>query len=278
MSEAAPFTVRKVLYWSVSRARNVSVLGAGATAMSVLLAAGLPTVSMVVLVLSALCYSALIGTDLMLPEHTAKQLKAHLAQQGDVRALLASPLELAVPVEVVEPKEIRQLYAEIFFRHDQIRQALELCSHLLRRTLADSYRRCGDLVQQAGAIAQRGKMLHHYLCRESCDVLKESKRRLMERAARTEDPSAARTYAQAAEGKQQQLDTYLQIESMYERVQAQLSFIAAMLDRIHATIIKLHAIDLEEDAALAVTMSEQLASINTDIHLLEASVEELTAA
>lgn len=277
MSEAAPFNVRKVLFWSVSRARNVSVLGAGATAMSVLLAAGFPTVSIVVLVLSALCYSALIGTDLMLPEHTAKQLKAHLAEQGDVRALLASPLELIVPVESVEPRELRHLYAEIIFRHDQIRQSLDQCSPMLRETLADSYCRCGDLVQQAGVIAQRGRMLHHYLSRESRESLKEARRRLVEKAARAEDPEAARAYTQAADGKRQQLDTYLQIDAMYDRVQAQLSVISAVLDRIHASVIKLHANDLEEDATAALSMSEQLSTISNDLQALEVSVEEMAA-
>jgi hypothetical protein len=72
----------------------------------------------------------------------------------------------------------------------------------------------------------------------------------------------------------EKLATHHQIEGLYDRVRAQLAAIESSTDGMYAKIVKLQATDVEEAVVVNQSISAQLDTLSSDLHILESAVEE----
>lgn len=261
--------VRKVLVASAASPVNLGVLGAGILATAGLVVAGMPMIGVSILGLGTLAYGALVGLDLFSPRFIRKVYG--LPEPG---AKAPAALAFQVTPGDIEPTALRTLYQTILASHAQVQQAARSTSDLLQRSLTETMDRCTQLVHEAGRVARRGNALHGYLSRERTHAIEAEAARLEEQARSTRDQAASRTFRQAAAAKRQQLETYRQIEGLYDRIQAQLSIIQTSLEGVQAKIIKLDASDPEEAATIGASLSDHLGALETDIQVLESTVDE----
>jgi hypothetical protein len=265
--------MRKVVVASASSTGNLAVFGTGTLGAAGLILSGHAMLGVLVLALGVLAYGALIGLDLFNPKFVRKvydladpDAEPHVAL-GDERMPEISPQQ-------IEPDELRAIYQAILSSYVQVREAIRAGGGMVQKSLIETYERCGVLVQEAGQVAHRGNALHRYLARERPREIEASAERLEGQARATRDQAAAESFRQAALGKRLQLETYRQIEDLYDRIKGQLSVIESSFDGVHAKVVKLNATDPEKAATLGASLSDHLGAVRADIQVLETTVEE----
>jgi hypothetical protein len=263
--------IRKVAIASAASPVNLGVLGAGILGTLGLVAAGHATLGVLVLGLGAAAYGALIGLDLFSDKFISKvyDLPDPDAEAGADSA----PVPQVSPNEI-HPEEIRGLYKAVLDNHAEVRETVQVGGEMLRESLRETLDRCGELVREAGRVAQRGNALHAYLRREDPRTIAAEADRLERQARDTRDDKAALSFQKAAAAKRQQHATYEQIEGLYDRIKAQLAVIETSLDGVQAKVIKLNATDIEEAATVGASISQHLDALSTDMQVLESTVSE----
>jgi hypothetical protein len=267
---------RKVAIASASSPVNLGVLGGGTLGTVALVLAGHPMLGIMVLALGVLAYGALVGLDMFNPKFIRQ-----VYEQSDPSAALRaggaaamSELSLEIGPDEIEPDELRATYQAILGSYAQVYDAVGAGGGILQRSLTEANERCAYLVREAGQMARRGNALHRYLARERLRSIEADAERLEGQARSTRDQAAAQSFRQAAQAKRQQLETYLQIEGLYDRIKAQLSVIQTSLDGMHARVVKLNATDPEKLATLGASLSDHLGALQSDMQVLETTVDE----
>ena len=187
------------------------------------------------------------------------------------------PLEPDVDPDQIGPADLRANYLNILRVHEEIRTTLD-SNGGGHRALLDVYRRCGDAVQVAGRVALLGNPLQRYLDDHDPARLDAETRRLEMRASITGDREASLAYRQAAAARKRELETYGQLQRLYERMKARLELVAATLASVAATTIKLCTVDLEHLAMTKETLVDQIDSLGEDLRFLESAMEDSLAA
>ncbi|HWN70734.1 MAG TPA: hypothetical protein VNM90_24000 [Haliangium sp.] len=262
---------RKVAIASASSPVNLGVLGGGTLGTVALVLSGHPMLGIMVLALGVLAYGALVGLDMFNPKFIRQ-----VYEQGDLDAALRAGDAFTPEIlpDEIEPDELRATYQAILGSYTQVHDAVGAGGGILQRSLIEANERCAFLVREAGQMARRGNALHRYLARERPRAIEADAERLEGQARSTRDQAAAQSFRQAAQAKRQQLETYLQIEGLYDRIKAQLSVIQTSLDGVHARVVKLNATDPEKAATLGASLSEHLGALQTDMQVLETTVDE----
>ena len=265
--------MRKVVVASASSAGNLGVFGAGTLGAVGLILSGHSMLGVLVLALGVLAYGALIGLDLVNPNFLRKVYG--LADPGaESHPELDDALLPEISPQQIEPDELRAVYQAILSGYVQVREAIRAGGGIVQKNLIETYERCSVLAHEAGQVAHRGNALHRYLARERPHAIEASAERLEAQARSTRDPAAAESFRQAALGKRQQLETYRQIEDLYDRIKGQLSVIESSFDGVHAKVVKLNATDPEKAATLGASLSDHLGALRDDIQILETTVNE----
>lgn len=261
---------RKVAIASASSPVNLGVLGAGTLGAVGLVLTAHPMLGVLVLALGVLAYGALIGLDMFNPAFIRRVYEQGGAgSQADTAGLVAEIL----PAEI-EPEELRATYQAILASYGQVHDAVGAGGGILQRNLTEAQERCAYLVREAGQMARRGNALHRYLARDRPRSIEAEAARLEGQAQSTRDQAAAQSFRQAAQAKRLQVETYLQIEGLYDRIKAQLSVIQTALDGMHARVVKINATDPEKAATLGASLSDHLGALQTDMQVLETAVDE----
>jgi hypothetical protein len=263
---------RKVAVASASSPVNLGVLGGGTLGTVALVLAGHPMLGIMVLALGVLAYGALVGLDMFNPKFI-RQAYEQSDPDAALRAASAAVMPEIMPGDI-EPDELRATYQAILSSHVQVHDAVGAGGGILQRSLTEAQERCVYLVREAGQMARRGNALHRYLTRERPRSIEAEAERLAAQARSTRDQAAAQSFHQAAQAKRQQLETYLQIEGLYDRIKAQLSVIQTSLDGVHARVVKLNATDPEKAATVGASLSDHLGALQTDMQVLETTVDE----
>ncbi|HVK73658.1 MAG TPA: hypothetical protein VM734_10065 [Kofleriaceae bacterium] len=186
------------------------------------------------------------------------------------------PLEPDVDPDQIGPADLRATYLNILRVHEEIRTTLD-SNGRVHAGLCDVYTRCGDAVQVAGRMALLGNPLQRYLDDHDPARLDAETRRLEMRASVTSDREASLAYRQASAARKRELDTYGQLQRLYERMKARLELVAATLASVAATTIKLCTVDLETLAMTRESLVEQIDSLGEDLRYLEAAMEDSMA-
>jgi hypothetical protein len=263
---------RKVAIASASNPVNLGVLGGGTLGTVVLVLAGHPMLGIMVLALGVLAYGALVGLDMFNPKFI-RQVYEQSDPEAARRAGGAAAMPEIAPGEI-EPDELRATYQAILGSYVQVHEAVGAGGGIVQRSLTEAHERCVYLVREAGQMARRGNALHRYLTRERPRTIEADAERLEGQARSTRDQAAAQSFRQAAQAKRLQLETYFQIEGLYDRIKAQLSVIQTSLDGVHARVVKLNATDPEKAATVGASLSDHLGALQTDMQVLETTVEE----
>lgn len=265
--------MRKVAVASASSAGNLGVFGAGTLGAVGLILSGHSVLGIMVLALGVLAYGALIGLDLFNPRFV-RSVYGLADPDAEAPPELGDELMPEISPQQIEPDELRAVYQAILSSYVQVRDAIRAGGGMVQKSLIETYERCGVLVQEAGQVAHRGNALHRYLARERPHGIAASAERLEAQARSTRDQAAAESFLQAALGKRHQLETYRQIEDLYDRIKGQLSVIESSFDGVHAKVVKLNATDPEKAATLGASLSDHLGALRTDIQILETTVNE----
>lgn len=261
---------RTVAIASASSPINLAVLGAGTLGAVGLVLAAHPMLGIMVLALGVLAYGALVGLDMFNPAFIRRvHSQIGAGSHADTAGLVAEIL----PGEI-EPEELRATYQAILASCGQVHDAVGAGDGVLQRSLTEAHERCAYLVREAGQMARRGNALHRYLARERPRAIEAEAVRLEGQAQSTRDQAAAQSFRQAAQARRLQVETYLQIEGLYDRIKAQLSVIQTALDGIHARVVKINATDPEKAATLGASLSDHLGALQTDMQVLETAVDE----
>jgi hypothetical protein len=264
---------RKVAIASASSPVNLGVLGAGTLGTVGLVLAGHPMLGIMVLALGVLAYGALVGLDMFNPKFI-RRVYEHGDPDAALRAGLVEGAAPEISPDEIDPDELRATYQAILASYVQVHDAVGAGGGILQRSLTEAHERCSYLVREAGQMARRGNALHRYLTRERPRSIEAEAARLEGQARATRDQAAAQGFHQAAQAKHQQLETYMQIEGLYDRIKAQLSVIQTSLDGVHARVVKLNATDPEKAATLGASLSDHLGALQTDMQVLETTVDE----
>lgn len=262
--------VRKLAIASAASPVNLGVLGAGTLGTLGLVLAGHPILGVAVLGLGALAYGALIGMDMFSDKFIRKVY--NLPDPG--ASELSGRIAIEVPPPDIEPLELRGLYVAVLTNYEEVRETVSNGGDMLQNSLSDTLERCAELVREAGRVAKRGNSLSRYKSRVRPGEIQGEIDRLEAQARSTTDEKAAETFLQAANAKRRQLDTYMQIEGLYDRIKAQLSVIETSLDGVQAKVVKLNATDIEEAATVGASISQNLDALTDDMHVLESTVDE----
>jgi hypothetical protein len=265
--------ITKLLIAAAIKPVNLAVLLAGVIAAVVLSGLHLGTaVAIAVLLLGVFAYAGLVGIDLqsrrfvedtLQGESNARRMRIELSEDDGY-----------VPADQITASDLRANYESIVRNFERVRAAFHAGNQSLQDSLRESVERCLDLVKEAGKTAQRGVQIRGYLDSESPLVMEKDAERLQKQAKSATDAGARANYQQAADAKRQQLQTYQQIQGLYDRVNAQLAVISTTLETANAKFVKLRATDIQEATAINESITSHIETVRSDIHILESTVEE----
>ena len=174
----------------------------------------------------------------------------------------------------MQGQALRGIYSVILANLQRVRATYEAGSDDTKELLASSLAHCELLTLEAGRAAVKGNPLAAYLRMENPTGISGEIQQLERDAEAARDLKAKENYGKAAENKRQQLETYRQIEGLYDRIRAQLAVIETALDGVNAKLVKLGATDIQEVMATNESIGSHLQSMTTDIHILESTVDE----
>ncbi len=265
--------IQKLLLAAAVKPLSLGVLAAAIAAAAVL--SGMQVASamgIAVLLLGVLAYAGLVAMDLQSQRFVDETLQG--AKEARRMRIELSEEDGFVRPERIKVADLRANYENIVRNFSEVKWAFEAGNPSLQASLRESVERCLDLCKEAGKTAQRGVQLRDYLDSQSPIIIEQEAQKLEKQAQTTGDAGARTNYQQAAEAKRQQLQTYRQIEGLYDRVNAQLSVIETTLETVNAKMVKLRATDASEAVAINESISSHIESVRSDIHILESSVEE----
>jgi hypothetical protein len=184
---------------------------------------------------------------------------------------LAQPVRPSVQAEELEAIELSAAYADVLRAHEGLRGAMRDGDNP-SQDLRDVYQRCTDLVLATGKVARSGDSLRRYMGARSPLTVEAEVARLEDRAARSCDDGAASAYRMAAGARRRQLDTYQQIGTLYDRIEARLVLVTSFLSAVEAMVVKLQALDMERLHDELVSIGEQIDELNGEIGMLETNL------
>lgn len=258
--------LRKALLASATRKLHLGVAGAGigiALVTSVLDLGGqlLPALT---LSLGMLAYAAMVALDVTNPAYI-RRVNTRV-DDTDAEAWL-NPMTL-------RDQEIREVYAAIQAGMEKCRALYSATNKSLRSSLADGMKRSEELVVVAGRAAKRSDAIRRHLDSDSPADLSTELQRLRALADRTQDQTARDGFLQAAEAKSKELETYHQLQGLRDRIHAQLKVIDTSLDTLAAKLVKLEASDVTEAISINDSITENVATMTSDVQILETTYEE----
>ena len=272
MDDRRKSLLQQLVLAAASNPVNLSVLGGGLIAGVMLRGFGGPSASgwgSAIIVLGVMAYLALATMDLTSKRFAEKSL----GKAKDSRLRIRSQLEPLRP-EQIQGQALRAVYSIILANLERIRSTHAAGSDDTRELLASSLAHCEKLAEEAGRAAAKGNPLSAYLATENPTGISGEILQLERDAEAARDPKAKENYQKAAESKRQQLETYQQIEGLYDRIRAQLSVIETALDGVNAKLVKLSATDIQEVMVTNESIGSHLQSMTSDIHILESAVDE----
>lgn len=220
----------------------------------------------IVLGFGLLAYAGMVAIDLANP--------AFIRRSNEVNgSSAATQMQLVSPSALSDP-ELRSVYAGIISSLGRCRGLYDVSNDGLRAGLADGIRRAEELGEIASRTAQRSEAIRRHLLSDSPDGIGAELRRLDELSARSADETAKRDFAQAAAAKSKELETYRQLEALYERHHAQLRLIETSLDGLSAKLVKLDATDIAEAIQINEALTDNLRTMSSDVEVLESTYEE----
>lgn len=220
----------------------------------------------IVLGVGLLAYAGMVAIDLANPAYIRRSNEKS-AHRAGAQVQWMSPNALSDP-------EIRSVYAGIISSLGRCRGLYDVSNDGLRSSLADGIRRAEELGVIASRTAQRSEAIRRHLLADTPDSIASELRRLEELSARSTDETAQRDFAQAAAAKAKELETYRQLEALYERHHAQLRLIETSLDGLSAKLVKLDATDIAEAIQINEALTDNLRTMSSDVEVLESTYEE----
>lgn len=270
--------IRRLLWAAASRLRNRCLLITTSLAGLALVLVGQPWIGLAVASGGGVGYAALVARDLFDPNlirqvHGLEGSTPKLRESNTVS--MRHPLHLKTAIEAIEPVDLQDAYASILGRHESIRRRLVSATPMIRESLADTYQRCSELARVSEPLVSRGRHLDRYLRMYRADDLFAELCTLEHATERAEDQQARDAFTTAAESKRRHLQTYCDVQKMYERVTAQLSVIRASLDAVEARLVKLQADGSDLGGDTAASLEEFVGGLSLELSSLESGVETL---
>ena len=216
--------------------------------------------------LGLLAYAAMVALDVTNPDFIRRANSRLRVDDQDAEAWL-NPKTLRDP-------EIREVYASILASMEECRKVYASTSASLRSSLEDGLRRSEELVIVAGRAAKRSDAIRRHLDAQTADDISKEIARLSALAERTRDETARKSFLQAADAKTKELETYLQLQGLRDRIHAQLKLIETSLDGLSAKLVKLDASDLAEAISINDSITENVQNMTSDVQILESTYEE----
>lgn len=270
------------------RARNCVALAGAVVTCLALVAAGHLAPAFMTGVCGVALYSVLVLVDLFDPDLPAQLESKHqpLLGDGDVadddlEVNLDEPLHVELSADAMIPMELRRLLAGILTSHELVRSRLVAAAPVVREALHDTYRRCTELALIAGRLINRGCRLGAYLSGHRPEGIEGELGMLHAARDETDDSVANAAYKTAIRAKASHLTNYLEVRSLYQRVQGQLNAIKALLESVEVRLVKLEvkAIDagaaVEDDPARA--LDELTGALSSELNNFECGIREIAA-
>lgn len=260
--------LRRALLASATRKLHLGVVGAGVVVALVTSAfdVGGQVLPALLLGLGVLAYAALVALDVTNPDFIRRAGSRVRVDDRDPDAWF-NPAAL-------RDAEIREVYQAIFVAMDRCRHVYSGTSQALRSSLEDGMKRSEELVVVAGRAAKRSDAIRRHLDADTPASLAKEQERLRSLADRTKDETARKSFLQAADAKAKELETYQQLQDLRDRIHAQLKLIESSLDGLSAKLVKLDASDLSEAISINDSITENVQTMTSDVHILESSYEE----
>ncbi|HSV74995.1 MAG TPA: hypothetical protein VLH79_14640 [Chthonomonadales bacterium] len=173
-----------------------------------------------------------------------------------------------------------------FETRQRVRYILQLQREIVREARAEdvaSYARheleriageLAPLMHRAIRIAGRKQQLTRYLHNHNEKALANYCSSLRQRIEATEDPVTRSQYEQALKARESEVQTYAAIAQAAARIDGQLESVEATFASWKARVIRIKTVDVASAASVSEGLTQELASLNQDIDLLEGSVTE----
>lgn len=271
--------MRKLVCASAVRPRNRAMLFAASLAGLLAMVTGHLWIGIAVATCGVFTYGALVFHDVFDP-----QLIRQVHDLGDAadmsRRLSLPPIKGTVAgefvVDAIANDELRKLYTQILQAHEAVRLGIAEIDEQTRPSLRDAYRCCTEMRELAGPLVARGIELSTYLAKTTQDRIESEIHGLECEAQHARDSAAKLMLESAAKSKLELLETYMEVEDVYERIKAELLVIKVSLEAIYGRLVKLNSSEYQGAEDPATVLADLRMSLCSDFDDLELGVGELS--
>jgi hypothetical protein len=249
--------IGKALAQSASSLTNLGVLGAAAVAAAAL-------VAWPILAIGGAAYGAMVAWDVANPDFWKKTF----GPGGPATAKLPDP-------EKVKDPALRQAVEAILAARGEIAKTLTETPQEIQASLAGALLQIAELERHAATVVTRGEDLAAYLAKFDKAKLAAEIDQLDRKLRATPDKEAREQWAEARRVRGEQQQTLAELADTRERIAAKLAVIVATLEGLPSSIVKLRALDAQAMDQLSGDVKEELARMNGEIQVFEATLRSL---
>jgi hypothetical protein len=185
-----------------------------------------------------------------------------------VGARRAKQPQIAAP-EMIRWPEARHTYRAMLNAFSEIEDVVSRAPRTRPATLR-IVERCRSAVEMCGRMALVLEPLQRYLEHHDPDASRAELDRLRMRRSACLDEATRNVLDQAAVARQHQLAACGELQAMRERILARFELVHATFEAFAGLLVKLEASEEEQVARGDDTLDDQLASIDSDLHAIEA--------
>ncbi len=258
---------RQSKQWTIVKAallnpKNLFVLGIGVLSGVFFSSALIP--------LGMLAYSILCYLDFSSEEFAKKKFcgfdhTQHITAEAEIKHEIKAPS--------LEIKELQQLRDAITVTQEKI-YALYAGTDGFTRELLGDLEQIEELIERSHGLLIKAQDIHVYLASENIAKVDQDVTRLQEKIQTVRDDFSRQQYQQALDARRKQLETFRDIQQVYERLVSQVTNISMSLESIYVKMLKLKTAEYSLAKAESDQVAERLTGLLDDVEQLDSALND----